>query len=86
MPIASLLHLGMTMPAALPWAGQMAPKMQADAVRWSLGAEGRLPRLAQRRVIPVFCPTRASSCHHILIGVPGGSRAVIAASWPAKSF
>jgi hypothetical protein len=26
-------------------------------VRWSLGAEGRVPRLAQRRVILFFCPT-----------------------------
>ena len=27
-------------------------------VRWSDGAEGRLPRLAQRRVILFFCPIR----------------------------
>jgi hypothetical protein len=39
----------------------MAPKMSADAVLWSFGAEGRVPRLAQRRLIVFFCPTRASS-------------------------
>ena len=26
--------------------------MYADVVRWSLGADGRVPRLAQRRVMP----------------------------------
>ena len=31
----------------------MAPKIQADLVRWSLGALGRVPRFAQRRVILV---------------------------------
>ena len=31
-------------------------------MRWSLGADGREPRLAQRRVILFFWPTRASSC------------------------
>jgi hypothetical protein len=30
MLIASLLQRGMTMPAALPWAGQIAPKIQAE--------------------------------------------------------
>jgi hypothetical protein len=50
MLIASLLQRGMTMPAPLPSAGQMAPKIQAEARRWSFGAEGRVPRLAQRRV------------------------------------
>jgi hypothetical protein len=30
MLIASLLHRGMTMPAALPWAGQIAPNSHAD--------------------------------------------------------
>jgi hypothetical protein len=33
MLIASLLHLGMTMPAALPSAGQIAPNSHADARR-----------------------------------------------------
>jgi len=40
----------MTMPAALPSAGQIAPKSQADDRRWSFGAEGLVPRFAQRRV------------------------------------
>jgi hypothetical protein len=35
----------------------------AEAVRWSLGALGREPRLAQRRVILFFWPTRASSAN-----------------------
>jgi hypothetical protein len=39
----------------------MAPNIQADLVRWSRGALGRVPRFAQRRVILVFCPTLASS-------------------------
>ena len=30
-------------------------------MRWSEGAAGRVPRLAQRRVILFFCPIRASS-------------------------
>jgi hypothetical protein len=33
--------------------------------RRSLGAEGRVPRLAQRRVILFFCPMRASSANQI---------------------
>jgi hypothetical protein len=39
----------------------MAPKIQTERVRWSSGAEGRVPRRAQRRVILFFWPTRASS-------------------------
>jgi len=35
-----------------------------------LGADGRVPRLAQRRVILFFCPTRASSANQISIGLP----------------
>jgi hypothetical protein len=35
--------------------------MYIDAVRWSDGADGRLPRLAQRRVILFFWPILASS-------------------------
>jgi hypothetical protein len=50
MLIASLLQRGMTMPAALPWAGQIAPNSQAEERRWSFGADGRVPRFAQRRV------------------------------------
>jgi hypothetical protein len=33
MLIASLLHLGMTMPAALPSAGQIAPNIHAEERR-----------------------------------------------------
>ena len=39
-------------------------------MRWSFGAEGRVPRLAQRRVILFFCPTRASSANQISRGLP----------------
>ena len=84
--MASLLQRGMTMPAPLPSAGQIAPKIQAEARRWSLGAVGRVPRFAQRRVSLVCWPIRASSCHHSSIGVPRGRRTAIVASWPAKSF
>ena len=84
--MASLLQRGMTMPAPLPSAGQTAPKIHADALRWSLGAEGRVPRLAQRRVSLVCWPTRASSCHHSSIGVPLGSRLVTFARRAAKLF
>ncbi len=35
-----------------------------------LGAEGRVPRLAQRRVILFFCPIRASSANQISSGLP----------------
>jgi hypothetical protein len=38
-----------------------------EAVRWSRGALGRVPRLAQRRVILFFCPMRASSANQISI-------------------
>ena len=60
--------------------------MYADVVRWSLGADGRVPRLAQRRVMPFFWPTLASSCHHSSMGVPRGSAARIAATWAGKFF
>ena len=42
-------------------AGQIAPKMSVGAVRWSWGAEGLVPRRAQRRAILSFWPTLASS-------------------------
>ena len=61
--MAWVLQRGRTRAAPTPRAGQMAPKIQADLVRWSLGALGRVPRFAQRRVILVFCPTLASSLH-----------------------
>jgi len=52
--MASLLQRGMTSAAPFPSAGQIAPKIQADARRRSRGATGLVPRLAQRRVICVF--------------------------------
>jgi hypothetical protein len=59
--IAGVSHQGMTSAAPLPFFGQIAPKIYAHLVRWSWGARGRVPRLAQRRVMEFFCPTRASS-------------------------
>src|SRR5215210_3974087 len=53
----SVVQRGRTSPAPLPSAGQIAPKMSAEAVRWSFGAAGRVPRLAQRRVIPACAGT-----------------------------
>ena len=64
----------------------MAPKMEAEAVRWSLGAEGRVPRLAQRRVILFFCPTRASSANQISRGLPPAWSAAIASRSVGNSF
>jgi hypothetical protein len=84
--MASLLHRGMTMPAPLPSAGQIAPKIQAEARRWSLGADGRVPRLAQRRVSLVCWPIRASSCHHSSMGVARGRPFLIFARRAAKLF
>ena len=84
--MASLLQRGMTMPAPLPSAGQMAPKIQAEARRWSLGAQGRVPRLAQRRVSLVCWPIRASSCHHSSTGVPLGRAFLIFAKRAANVF
>ena len=40
---------------------------EVEAVRWSRGALGRVPRLAQRRVILFFWPMRASSANQISI-------------------
>src|SRR3954451_5943442 len=54
----------------------MAPKREAEAVLWSLGADGRVPRLAQRRVILFFCPIRASSANQISIGLPSTACAI----------
>ncbi len=56
-----MLHQGSIRPAALPSYGQIAPKIYVEAVRWSCGAAGRVPRLAQWRVILFFWPMRASS-------------------------
>jgi hypothetical protein len=60
-------------------------------VRWSLGAQGREPRLAQRRVILFFWPMRASSANQISIssGATPLSRAISSRragnfmEWPA---
>jgi len=38
------LQRGSTRPAAAPRAGQIAPNSQAERVRWSCGAAGRVPR------------------------------------------
>ncbi len=84
--MASLLQRGMTMPAPLPSRGQIAPKIQAEARRWSLGADGRDPRLAQRRVSLVCWPILASSCHHSSIGVPLGRLRLIFARRAVNSF
>src|ERR1700730_5180230 len=61
--MASLLPEGSTSPAPFPSAGQMAPKISAELVLWSCGAEGRVPRFAHRWVTLFFCPIRASSLH-----------------------
>lgn len=53
---------------------------------WSLGADGRVPRLAHRRVMPFFWPTRASSCHHSSMGAAQGSAARTSANWAGKFF
>lgn len=84
--MAFVLQRGSTRPAATPRAGQMAPKIQAERVRWSLGAEGRLPRLAQRRVILFFWPILASSWNQISISLPHATSAAISAKRAGKFF
>ena len=84
--MASVLHRGRTRPAPTPRSGQMAPNIQTDFVRWSMGAVGRLPRGAQRRVSLVFCPTLASSCHQISMLVLSGRLVRIASSSAGKFF
>ena len=84
--MASVVQRGRTKPAPFPWAGQIAPKMEAEAVLRSRGAEGRLPRLAQRRVILFFCPTRASSANQISSGLPPAALVAIAARRAGKLF
>jgi hypothetical protein len=84
--MAGVSQPGMTRPAPLPAFGQMAPKISADCVRWSCGAEGRVPRRAQRRVIVFFRPILASFWNHSSIAVPSGSAARISASRTGKSF
>ena len=51
-----------------------------------MGADGRVPHRAQRRVILFFCPIRASSAHQISIGVPGGRDERILSTSAAKPF
>jgi hypothetical protein len=80
----SVLQNGRTNPAALLCSGQIAPKMYVDSVRWSCGADGRVPRFAQRLVILFFWPIRASSWNQISIAVPLASRERIFASSAAK--
>jgi hypothetical protein len=60
--------------------------MYIEPVRWSLGAEGRVPRFAQRRAILFFCPIRASSANQISLGLPGASAATISARRAGNSF
>src|ERR1700734_2763860 len=76
--MASVLHLGMMRAAPFPCLGQIAPKIKAEAVRWSVGALGRVPRLAQRRVILFFWPMRASSANQtsMAAGSPPFSRPI----------
>jgi hypothetical protein len=84
--IAAVLQKGNIRPAAVPWAGQMAPKLSVERVCWSCGADGRVPRGAHRGVISFFCPTRASSWNHTSIGLPAASLAAVSAKLPAKLF
>ena len=92
--IASMLQRGSTRPAPLPCWGQhravramrrrwrcdqasVAPEV--DVVRWSFGALGRVPRLAQRQVILFFWPILASSANHTSIAARSRPhRAVVA--------
>src|SRR5215212_7411415 len=60
--------------------------MKAEAVRRSRGADGRVPRLAQRRVILFFWPTRASSANQISSGLPSASWVAISATRAGKVF
>jgi hypothetical protein len=53
-------------------------------MRWSCGAEGRVPRFAQRRVILFFCPILASSWNQISIGVPRARLVLTLSSSAAK--
>ena len=48
-------------------AGRPLRRCRWRQVRWSRGAMGRVPRLAQRRVILFFWPMRASSANQISI-------------------
>src|SRR4051794_12779846 len=54
----------------LPRCDTQAMSLHLAEVAQSLGADGRVPRLAQRRVISFFCPIRASSANQISITLP----------------
>jgi len=82
--MVSVLQDGRTRPAAFPSCGHIAPKMYADLVRWSCGAQGRVPRFAHRLVILFFCPIRASSWNHSSMGVPRGRDALTLSSSATK--
>ena len=60
--------------------------MYVEAVRRSRGAEGRVPRLAQRRVILFFWPIRASSANQISSGLPSASLDAISSRRAGKLF
>ena len=55
-------------------------------MRWSRGLRGRVPRLAQRRVILFFWPMRASSWNQTSILAPAAFRLAIFASRSGKFF
>jgi hypothetical protein len=57
-----------------------------EAVRWSDGADGRLPRLAQRRVILFFWPTLASSANQTSMLLGSRPRSCAIASTVAGQF
>ena len=65
---------------ALPYLGHIAPKIYAERVRWSRGADGLDPRLAQRPVILFFWPIRASSWYQISMLLPLAGPATISAT------
>src|SRR5918995_1954157 len=60
--------------------------MKVDAVLRSRGADGRVPRLAQRRVILFFWPTRASSANQISSGLPLAWSVAISSTRAGKVF
>ena len=60
--------------------------MYVEAVLRSRGAEGRVPRLAQRRVMLFFWPIRASSVNQISSGLPLASLDAISSRRVGKLF
>jgi hypothetical protein len=60
--------------------------MYVEAVRRSRGADGRVPRLAQRRVILVVWPIRASSANQISRGRPSAAPVAISSRRAGKLF